>query len=385
MVQGAGLQEQTGRRGHSDGTGAAVAPVRIEAFKLTTLAFPLTPPFRAAVRLIDTVDILLVELHAGDGLLGCGYAFAFGAGDLAPVLASAQSLCASLVGEDATKTERLWARMNRLLALVGASGPTLSALAAIDIALWDVAGHACGRSVSDMLGGARDSIPVYGSNGSLQLSVDELVAEALGFVRLGYPAYKFKVGSSLAQDVERVRAVREAVGASIQLMADGTQQWSPKEAIRVAHALAPYDLRWLEEPVNAQDIEGCAEVRRASPMDIATGETNFGVTESARLLQLHATDILMPNLQRVGGITGWRKVAAMAELHRISMASHVYGEIGVHLMCGVPNALTLEVVPWWPKLFNESLAIRDGMASPPAAPGLGLTLNHALVEAHRVH
>ncbi len=360
-------------------------PVRIESFELTILSFPLNPPFRAAIRLIDTVDILLVQIRAGDGLTAHGYAFAFGAADLAPVLASAKGLTALLVGEDARKIERHWATMLRSLALVGASGATLAALSAIDIALWDLAGQSCGRSVADLLGGARDAIPVYGSNGSLQLDVNELVAEAVGFAQLGYPAYKFKVGASPARDLERVRAVRDAVGPSFKLIADATQQWSPKEAIRMAHALAAHDLWWLEEPVNAQDIDGCAEVRRAAPMNIATGETNFGVAESARLLRQHAADVLMPNLQRVGGITGWRKVAAMAELHGISMASHVYGEIGVHLMCGVPNALTLEVVPWWPKLFIETLNIEGGMGSAPARPGLGLTLDQAFVQAHRIH
>ena len=379
-MQGTGLQN-----GPGDDAQTASTAVRIDNFELTVLAFPLNPPFRAAIRLIDTVDILLIQVRAGDGLLGCGYAFAFGQADLAPVLATAKSLCALLVGEDARKIERHWANMVRALALVGAGGPTLAALSAIDIALWDLAGHACGRPVADMLGGARDAIPVYGSNGSLQLTVDELVAEATDFVKLGYPAYKFKIGTSLARDVDRLRAVREAVGPSSKLMADGTQQWSPKEAIRVAHALAPYNLWWLEEPVSAQDIEGCAEVRRAVPMNIATGETNFGVAESARLLRLGAADVLMPNLQRVGGITGWRKIAAMAEIYGVPMASHVYAEIGVHLMCGVPNALTLEVVPWWPNLFNESLRIRDGLASPPSRPGLGLTLNSALIAAHRVH
>ena len=379
-MQGTGLQN-----GPGDDAQTASTAVRIDNFELTVLAFPLNPPFRAAIRLIDTVDILLIQLRAGDGLLGCGYAFAFGQADLAPVLATAKSLCALLLGEDAQKIERHWASMVRALALVGAGGPALAALSAIDIALWDLAGQACGRPVADMLGGARDAIPVYGSNGSLQLTVDELVAEATGFAQLGYPAYKFKIGTSLARDVDRVRAVREAVGPSFKLMADGTQQWSPKEAIRVAQALAPYDLWWLEEPVSAQDIEGCAEVRRAVPMSIATGETNFGVAESARLLRLGAADVLMPNLQRVGGITGWRKIAAMAEIHGVPMASHVYAEIGVHLMCGVPNALTLEVVPWWPNLFNESLRIRNGLASPPSRPGLGLTLNSALIAAHRVH
>ena len=384
-MHGERLQSGLGRSGSDANAVSGVGQARIETFELTALSFPLNPPFRAAIRTIDTVDIMLVQVRAGDGLLGVGYAFAFGAADLAPVLASTRSLSATLVGEDANKVERLWARMMQALALVGAGGPALSALSAIDMAIWDIAGQSCGRPVADMLGGARDAIAVYASSGSLQLSADQLVAEATDFAQQGFPAYKLKVGCGLAQDVERLRAVRRAVGSTFRLIADGTQQWSPKEAIRVAHALAPFDLWWLEEPVNAQDIEGCAEVRRSVPMNIATGETNFGVAESARLLQRSATDILMPNLQRVGGISGWRKIAAMAEIHRVPIASHVYSEIAVHLMCGVPNALTLEVVPWWPKLFNESLSIKDGMARPPAQPGFGLTLDNTLIEAHRVH
>ena len=358
---------------------------RIDHLELTVLAFPLERPFRAAIRFIESVDILLVKAHCGDGLVGCGYAFAFGAADLAPILAAARGLCPLLVGQDAVKVERHSATMHRALALVGAGGPALAALSAIDIALWDVAAQAAGLPLCDLLGGARDTIAVYGSGGSLQLRTDELVAEAIAFARLAYPAYKFKLGADLAGNLERVCAVRDAVGSSFKLIVDGNQQWSPKEAVRVAHALAPQDIWWLEEPVNAQDIKGCAEVRQAAPMNIATGETNFGLGECARLLRHRAADVLMPNLQRVGGITGWRKVAAMAEILGVPMASHVYAEIGVHLMCAVQHALTLEVVPWWPALFNEPLQIEDGMARPPSRPGLGVTLNTGLVDAHRVH
>lgn len=373
----AGWRGADARPGHSR--------ARIESLELTVLAFPLERPFRAAIRCIESVDILLVRVHCGDGLLGCGYAFAFGAADLAPIVAAARGLCPLLVGEEAVKVERHSETMHRALALVGAGGPALAALSAIDIALWDVAAQAAGLPLCDLLGGVRDAVAVYGSGGSLQLDMDELVAEAVAFAGLGYPAYKFKLGAGLDANLRRLRAVRAAVGASFKLIVDGNQQWSPKEAVRVAHALAPQDVWWLEEPVNAQDIEGCAEVRQAAPMHIATGETNFGLAECARLLRQRAADVLMPNLQRVGGITGWRKVAAMAEMHGVPIASHVYAEIGVHLMCAVPNALTLEVVPWWPALFNEPLRIEAGLARPPSRPGLGVTLNTALIDAHRVH
>ena len=330
-MRGATRQDALAARRSGAGGRPALDRARIENIERTVLAFPLARPFRAAIRLIESVDILLVRVACADGIAGCGYAFAFGAADLAAIAASARGLCPLLVGEDAVQVERHSATMFRALALLGAGGPALAALAAlsaIDIAVWDVAGQVAGLPLCDMLGGARDCIPVYGSGGSLQLDTEELVAEAAGFTALGYPAYKFKLGDDLAQNLERLGAVRRAVGPARKLIVDANQQWKPKEALRVAHAIAPLDVWWLEEPVNAQNVAGCAEVRQRAPMHIATGETNFGIGECARLLEQRAADVLMPNLQRVGGITGWRKVAAMAELHGIPMASQVYSEIG---------------------------------------------------------
>lgn len=357
-------------------------PARIEHIELTRLAFPLKRPFRAAIRLIDSVDILLVRVSAG-GLVGHGYGFAFGAADLAPVLATARGLAPVLQDQDAARIEQHWQAMHRALALAGAGGPALAALSAFDIALWDLLGKTAGLPLVELLGAARERIPVYGSGGSLQLGTQDLVEEALQFAATGYRAFKFKAGHGVDADAARLAALRQALGADFQLIVDGNQQWSVKEALRAAQAFAPHGVRWLEEPVAAHDIEGCAAVRASAPMDIATGETNFGVHDGARLLRQQATDILMPNLQRVGGITGWRKLAAMAELHGIPVASHVYAEIGVHLMCAVPNGLTLEVLPWWPKLFKESLAVHDGHATPPRGPGLGVTLDPAVLAAHR--
>lgn len=357
---------------------------RIDSVELTPLAFPLERPFRAAVRRIESTNVLVVEARSDSGHAGTGYAFAFGAQDLAPIAATAQALAPLLAGADAIAPERHWRDMHRALALVGAGGPALAALGAIDIALWDLAGRISGQPLYRMLGGARARIPVYGSGGSLDLAADALAAEGAAFAKAGYGAFKFKLGHGLEEDSRRVRAVREAVGPGMRLIADANQQWTAKQAIHAAQALQAHGLWWLEEPVPAQDIAACAEVRAASPVEIATGETNFGVAEMARLIGARAADILMPNLQRVGGITGWRKVAAAAELAGIPMASHVYAEIGVHLMCGVPNALVLEVLPWWPRLFVEELRIERGEAVPPEAPGIGLTLDREVLRRHHV-
>jgi L-alanine-DL-glutamate epimerase-like enolase superfamily enzyme len=356
---------------------------RIAGVDLRPLAFPLERPFRAAVRRIASTDVLLATLRADDGRVGHGYAFAFGAEDLAPILATARALAPLLEGGDALAPERHWQSMHRALALAGAGGPALAALAALDIALWDLAGQLCGQPLYRLLGGARERTPVYGSGGSLDLTAAELAAEAAGFAREGYGAYKFKAGHGLDEDTRRLHAVREATGGGVRLIVDGNQQWTAKQALRAARAFEAMGLWWLEEPVPAGDIAACAEVRAASPVEIATGETNFGVAEFSRLLAARAADIVMPNLQRVGGITGWRKVAALAEAAGVPIASHVYAEIGVHLMCGVPNGLVLEVLPWWPRLFREPLRIEGGEALAPETPGLGLTLDADVVERHR--
>jgi L-alanine-DL-glutamate epimerase-like enolase superfamily enzyme len=205
-----------------------------------------------------------------------------------------------------------------------------------------------------------------------------------GHASARYPAVKMKIGQArIADDVERVRAVRGAIGAEMKIILDANQQWTAKVAIAAARHFADLGIWWLEEPVPAADIEACATVTRGVPFAVATGETNFTPTEFAHLIDARAADILMPNLQRVGGITAWRKVAAAAELRGLSVASHVYPEIGVHLMVAAPNALTLEILPWWPRIFVETLEISGGLAIPPDAPGIGMTLDCDAVARYR--
>jgi L-alanine-DL-glutamate epimerase-like enolase superfamily enzyme len=356
---------------------------RVESVDVTVLSFALAKPFRAAVRLIPTVDMVLVEAKAG-GLEGVGTAFAFGRDEAAALAAVVRLLAPRLVGHDALATEAAWAALWRSLALLGQAGVGVAALGALDIALWDLKGRALGQPLHRLLGGARPRIPTYGSGGSLDADTAALAAEMAGYAAAGHTAVKLKLGHGLAGDRERLAAVRRAVGPGVRIIADGNQQWTAKQAIAHAQGLAAYDLWWLEEPVPAARIADCAAVRAAVPMAVATGETNFTAGEAKALIDAGAADILMPNLSRVGGITPWLKVAAAAELAGIPIASHVHAEVNVHLMCAIPNALTLEVVPWWPRPFHETLQLADGHAVPPDRPGLGLTVDRAAVDAHRV-
>lgn len=356
----------------------------IERVEIDVLSFPLDPPFRASIRLIPTVDCVLCRMTTRDGATGVGYTFAFGVKEAFALAGAARLLGERAIGMDPMAVEATWTALWRSLALLGQPGVGVSALAALDIALWDIRGKRLGQPLYRLLGAAREAIPSYGSGGSLDNDTGALVREMESYVLAGHRAVKMKLGHGLVEDARRVAAVREAIGPEVRLIVDATQQFRPKEALASARSLERHGLWWFEEPVPAERIDWCAEVRAASPVTIATGETNFGMNDAHNLIRQGAADILMPNLQRVGGITPWLKVAAAANLAGLPIASHVSAEIFVHLMCAVPNGLCLEVVPWWPRLFIGALPIKDGVVRPPSGAGLGFELDSDVLKSRRV-
>lgn len=369
----------------SQTVGSDVPALRQDAVKrvrIDVLSFPQDPPFRAAVRLIPTVDCVICRVTTRDGIEGFGYAFAFGTDEAQALAALMRLLGERLKGRDAMASEAAYSHLWTSLELLGQPGAGVTALSALDIALWDIKGRTLGMPLFRLLGASRDSVETYGSGGSLGADTAALVREVEGYAAAGHTAVKIKLGRS--DDLERVQAVRTALGPSVRIIVDATQHYTPKEAIATARALERYGIWWLEEPVPARRIEWCAEVRAASPIPIATGETNFTTDDFRRLIGARGADILMPNLQRVGGITPWLRVAAAAAMEGLPVASHVSAEINVHLMCAIPNALTLECVPWWPRLFVQDLALREGRAIPPEGPGFGFDLDPDVIKSRRV-
>ena len=322
-------------------------------------------------------DVVVLELDTDAGLTGIGLTL-FG-GPLTPVLHKAVSTLAALtVGLDPLPIEAL--RL-KLLGAAGFSGPpgifTL-ALAAIDCALWDLAGKAANLPLATLLGGARERVPTYAS-GALgrDLPLDVLAHTAARLVQCGFRQIKLQLGgaATTAAEVERVRVVREAVGLDVVVLADVNQRWSVKQAISVGHQLAPFQLGWLEDPIAHEDIEGLAQVAAALPMPIATGEYHYGISPFRRLLSSRAVDIVMIDLARVGGITPWRKVAALAEAFEVPVVSHVLPEIHVHLVAGAPNGFVVEYMPWTLALFERTPEFITGELLVPQRPGLGLALD----------
>jgi L-alanine-DL-glutamate epimerase-like enolase superfamily enzyme len=355
----------------------------IDAVETMVLSFPLARPFRAAVRTVASVDLVVLTVRLRGGLIGHSYGFSFGAAEALLLARAVEMLGTQATGRDVIDVEARWRELWDSLIFVGQTGLMISALGVLDIAFWDLRAQSAGLPLWRLLGGAVREIPIYGSGGSLDLSTDELVTEMAGYVAAGCRAVKLKLGRGAGADKTRVTAIRDAVGPEIRIIVDGNQQWDVKGALSMAHALADLDIWWLEEPAPVADVDAYAAIAATSPIRIATGETTFAARPFMELMARRGADILMPNLQRIGGITAWRKVAAAAELQGIPIASHVHPEFNIHTLAAIPNSLVLEYLPWWPRPFQQELSIGNGFATPSTEPGLGLTLDPAVVSRHR--
>jgi L-alanine-DL-glutamate epimerase-like enolase superfamily enzyme len=356
--------------------------------KLSTIRaeVPLAQPVRTAIHDIRSVGALLVFLDAGDGLVGEGYLFAPGTRQLGVFDEMVQSFAPVLEGADPEMSEALWRRLWSGINFYGHKGVSVFALSAVDMALWDLRGKALDRPIHRLLGGCRSLVPTYASGGLwLGSSIDELVAEARSFVAAGFKAMKMRLGKQrLEEDVERVRAVRRAIGPDVTLMADANQGLTVDHAIRLGRRLEEFDLAWLEEPVAAYDLEGSARVAAALDTPVASGETEYARYGFRDMLKAGAADVLMPDLGRVGGVSEFVKVAHMADAVDVPVSSHIYTEQSLSLVAALGNATWLEHMPWFQGLYREKLEIRDGMVVVPERPGFGFSFDPDAIERLRL-
>ncbi len=360
--------------------------MKITGLRTEQVEIPLATPIRTSIHYLDAIGCVLVYIDTDDGRTGEGLVWSMGTRRLATLEAMIQSLAVKIVGRDPHEHAGLWAEMWRDLNFFGAKGITLFAIGAIDMALWDLVGKAHDLSVCRLLGQCRDRVRAYHSGGLwVSLSVDELQAEAKEFVAQGYRAMKMRLGKpSIGEDIERVAAVRAAIGPDIDLMADANQGFSVNHAIRLGRQLEAYNLVWFEEPVQAHDLEGSARVAAAIDTPIASGETEYARYGFRDMLERGSADVLMPDLERVGGITEFVKVAHMAEAFDIPVSPHVYSEQSLQL-CGALNNINYsEWMPWFAVLYNEAVELEKGDLLIPDRPGLGFTFNPDAVARLRV-
>jgi L-alanine-DL-glutamate epimerase-like enolase superfamily enzyme len=275
--------------------------------------------------------------------------------------------------------------MLRRINYVGWSGVAVQAIATVDVALWVRMAERLGQPLCTLLGAATNCLEAYHGHGLwLGTAGQALADEARRYVDEGYRAIKLRVGlNDLAADLERVERVRRAIGDRIVLMVDANQGQDPLYALRLGRALEPYDIFWYEEPVAYTDLANHARLAAELRVPIATGQSEYLERGMLGYLQARACQVLMPDLCRMGGVTGWKKAAALAEAFHTPVSNHMYMEFGAHLQASIPNRTYLDSIDWLAPLFEEPLRVVEGAITLPEAPGIGLRLDRKAIERFR--
>jgi L-alanine-DL-glutamate epimerase-like enolase superfamily enzyme len=323
-------------------------------------------------------------MYDSDGAQGIGYAGTFSRRYLRPLVTMIEALAELLIGEDPTPVEVLWRRLQKDVAQISLQGVGQVATAALDIALWDLKGKHSGQPVFRLLGGARERVPAYASTYFVGVSTTEDCVKVAGeLAAQGFRAMKLSPAHDPDPHVEarRIGAIHEAVAPKAALILDCFQAWTPAHALRVGRLLESCNLLWIEDPVPALDLRGCAAVARGLDTPIAIGEWFYALDSFQAIVSAGAADILMIDLQRVGGFTGWQRIAAFAEAQQLPVVSHLMTEINLHAMAATPGGYLLEYSPWSFPLFTNPPALdRDGQVPLGDRPGLGLELNDAALQ-----
>ncbi|MGB8572698.1 MAG: mandelate racemase/muconate lactonizing enzyme family protein [Pseudolabrys sp.] len=341
----------------------------------------LDKPIGSALGQLHSFGCILVFVHCDSGIVGENLIFTLNARRTRVLQSMVEEMADLVIGRDAGHIAGFWARAWRDINFLGHKGVPVVGISALDGALWDALGKMSNLPIYRILGGAQDRVPVYHSGGLWLSSSDkELVAEAERFAAAGFRAMKMRLGSpEPAIDVARVRAVRTAIGPKIKLMADANQGLTESQAIRLGRALEEFDLTWFEEPLPAWDLDGLARVAAALDTPIASGETEYTRYGFRRMLELRSADILMPDLQRVGGVSEFIRVGHMAESYDIPVSSHLFPETSLQVLGALANTIYLEYMPWFSKLYNETIKFAEGQAIVPERPGWGFTFNQDYV------
>ena len=360
--------------------------MKISDIRTVSVALPLEKPVKTAIHDIQSACALLVFVDTDEGITGESYLFALGAKRLAVFREMVLSLKDVVIDQNPLYTEKIWHAMWRDINFFGHKGVSVFGMSAIDTACWDIAGKACGLPLYQLLGAYRDSVPVYASGGLwTSASIDELVEEAENFVAMGFRAMKMRIGKlRIEEDVERIGAVRQAVGENISLMVDANQGFTVDHAIKIGRKLEDFNLTWFEEPVPAYDLEGSARVAAALDVPIASGETEYTRYGFRQMIEMKAADVLMPDLGRVGGITEFLKVAHMAEAYDVAVSPHIFTEQSLQLLGAIPNGTYLEHIPWYAPLYKADLQIKDGAVNVPQRAGLGFEFDPDAIERYRI-
>jgi L-alanine-DL-glutamate epimerase-like enolase superfamily enzyme len=341
---------------------------RIEFFKAGS---PLSRPIADATHQIPEIAFIITRLTLNSGIRGETYLLAFHYSPQA-ILGALGDIRELAVGHEVSATGQFISKAEQESEYFGSLGLNRWALGSINIAMWDAWARTLGQPVWRMFGVCHERVPLYGSGGWLSYSLDELLAEATGYVKRGFRAVKIKVGSpDVARDIERLTKVREAVGPHVNVMMDANQGMTVPTALALATAVRPLRITWFEEPVAHTDYDGYAQLRRQAGISLAMGEREFDTVALRELIRRDALDLWQPDILRLGSVEAWRASAALAGAHGMPVLPHYYKEYDVPLLMTVPNAFGAESFDWVDPLITRPIRMQDGFAYPTDAPGWG--------------
>ena len=330
-------------------------------------------------------ELNTVRLRDAEGAEGMGYTFTCGRNGAAIDAVLRRDFAELLQGQDADRIEWLWNRLWWASHYGGRGGPTVLALSAVDMALWDLKARRLGEPLWKLLGGHDPRVQCYAGGIDLQLPLDQLLRQTDGNLAKGFRAIKMKVGRErLSEDVERIAAMRAHLGEGFPLMVDANMKWTADQAIRAARAFQPFDLTWLEEPTIPDDVAGQARVVREAGIPIASGENLRTLWEFKQLIAAGGVTFPEPDVTNCGGITVFMKVAHLAEAFNLPVTSHGAHDVTVHLLAAAPNGRLLEAHGFGLDAYIEQpLRIVDGLAIAPDRPGHGIVFDWDRLEKIR--
>jgi mandelate racemase len=356
----------------------------IRALRATPVAVPMARPLGTSAQTIRSAPLLLIDLETEQGITGRAYLFCYMA-MAAPMVARALDEMLGMIGGDPVAPVELGAKLAQRFRLIGATGIISMALSGLDAACWDALAVAAGMPLADFLGGVLKPIPAYNSNGLGLMSPEACADEAEELLEGGFRAVKLRLGyPTLAADLAGVRAVRKRLPDAVELMTDYNQALDLAEALRRGRALDGEGLAWIEEPIRHDDYAGCARLARELATPIQIGENFAGPRAMSAALATEAADFMMPDLGRIGGVSGWQQAASLAATSGIKLSSHLFPEFSAHLLAVTPTCHWLEYVDWASPILAEPLRVIDGHVTPSNRPGAGLSWNMDAVARYRM-
>jgi mandelate racemase len=356
----------------------------LRALTAIPVAAPMARPLGTAVQTISEAPLLLVDLETNEGITGRSYAFCYQNSIARSLQAVARDLSSALAGMPVHPLD-LSQRISRHFRLVGTTGPLAMIASAIDVAAWDALATAVDLPLSTLLGSAPRPIAAYNSNGLGFMSPDDAALEAETLLGEGFQAVKLRIGRlDVNADLAVVRAVRKRMPDEALLMIDFNQALTFAEAMRRCSALDDEGVYWIEEPIRHDDYQHAALIAQAVTTPIQAGENFLGLEPLAASLSAAASDYVMLDLDRIGGVSGWRSAAGLAAAYGREVSSHLFPEVSAHLLAATPTAGWLEFVDWAAPVLQEPLRIVDGKAIPIPGPGVGLRWNESAVAKFRL-